>query len=299
MGNLYYEVVRVFTNAGKKGNELAVFPDASGFKKRFMQAVAKKLGFSETSFVLPAAGGRVDYRVRFFTPERELPFAGHPSLGTLYVLRRLGVLNDKKSYIQQIGKRLVRMYILSDGKIKMNQGKPTFAGTVYAKTAARMLRLRLERVAGASMVVSTGNPHLLIQLDSLKALEEASIDMPSYKRFMRVKGVACIMPFTVTRNGVVCRMFAPALGVPEDPATGSGCGPLAAYLVRENRNYRYGDGCHLINIKQGKRRSGLSELFAWVTQKNGTILKLEVGGYCRPAGEAVFEATRNLIQGVS
>ena len=282
MKTVPYEVVRVFTNKGKNGNGLAVFLKGHGLKKKTMQAIAKKLGFSETAFVFEPTDKSADYRVRFFTPEVELPFAGHPSLGTLFVLRSLRQLGKKKEYIQQSGKRLLKMSALSDGRIRMDQGKPIFGKKLPQKICASLLRISDEKLAGQPMVVSTGNPHIIIPLRDRRSLEKAAIDMRVYKKVTGAAGALCVMPFTVNRGAVTCRMFAPGLGVPEDPATGSGCGPLAAYLARENllpgseNKKRF-----VIKIKQGMRKGG-SLLYAWVEKDGAQIKRVAVGGSAVP-----------------
>jgi trans-2,3-dihydro-3-hydroxyanthranilate isomerase len=282
MKNLSYEVVRVFTNrAGRRGNGLAVFTDARGLKKNVMQAVAKKLGFSETSFVFPPSVKKADYRVRFFTPGTEIPFAGHPSLGTLFILRRLGLLKKKSRYGQQTSRRLIEMSLLEDGRIRMDQGKPLFGKELPRSLCASLLGIGRENIGGAGAVVSTGNPHLIVPLRDMKTLKAASVNMRVYRKTAAAYGAACVMPFTIRGGSITCRMFAPGLGVPEDPATGSGCGPLAAYLVREKlvssteeKNIRE------IEIKQGAQSGGRSLLYAWVEKAGGRINRVWVGGHC-------------------
>lgn len=110
MRKIEYEVVNVFTRSGKNGNGLAVVSQSLDLSTGQMQAIAKRLNFSETTFVLPKPKS-ADYRIRIFTPESELPFAGHPSIGTLFTLIRSGVLKKKKNYIQQVGKRLIPMML--------------------------------------------------------------------------------------------------------------------------------------------------------------------------------------------
>jgi len=257
-----YEVVNVFTNpARRRGNALAVFCDARGLKKNVMQAIAKKLGFSETSFVFAPTKKPADYRVRFFTPEVELPFAGHPSLGTLFVLRRLRLTEKKNRYVQQIGGRLLELSVLKDGRIVMDQGKPTFGKTLSPKICASLLGVGADKLAGPPMAVSTGNRHLLVPLRDINSLESASINIRVYRKAAADSLAYCIMPFTIRGGNVTCRMFAPGLGVPEDPATGSGCGPLAAYLAREGFvSFPNGKNRLEVEVRQGTRRSGRSFL---------------------------------------
>ena len=285
MKNLEYEVVKVFTNGGKNGNGLAVFCDARSLKKSVMQAIAKKLGFSETSFVVPKTKKSADYRVRFFTPAAELPVAGHPSLGTLFVLRRLKLLKKKNRYIQQIGGRLLEMSVLKDGRIVMDQGKPTFGKTLSPKICASLLGVTVDRIAGESITVSTGNRHLMIPLRDIKTLESARINMRVYRKVATDLDAQCIMPFTIRGGGVTCRMFAPGIGVPEDPATGSGCGPLAAYLAHYRLvSFPKGKQRMEIKINQGTRKNGRSLLYAWVDKDGDKIKRVQVGAHCGPLG---------------
>lgn len=285
MKYLDYDVVNVFTNRKKYGNGLAVFCDSRGLKKSVMQAIAKKLGFSETSFVFVPTKKTADYRVRFFTPAAELTFAGHPSLGTLFALRRLRLLNKKSGYIQQIGQRLLNMSVLKDGRIFMDQGKPEFGKTLPPKICASLLGMSADKLAGPPMTVSTGNRHLLVPLRDIKSLESSSINMRVYRKVAAESSAYCIMPFTIRGGNVTCRMFAPGIGVPEDPATGSGCGPLAAYLAHESL-ITFPDGKNRVEVevRQGTRRNGRSLLYAWVEKEGGKIKRVQVGGRCAHLG---------------
>jgi len=281
MKYLDYDVVNVFTNKGKNGNGLAVFSDARSLKKSVMQAIAKKLGFSETSFVVPKTKKSADYRVRFFTPATELPFAGHPSLGTLFVLKRSRLVKKKKRYIQQIGGRLLELSILKDDRIVIDQGKPAFGKILSPKKCASLLGVGVDRIAGEAITVSTGNRHLTVPLRDIKTLEAASINMRVYQKVAADSSAYCIMPFTVRGGNVTCRMFAPGVGVPEDPATGSGCGPLAAYLAQYRLvNLPNGKKEVEVEVKQGARRNGRSLLYAWVQKEGDKIKRVQVGGHC-------------------
>lgn len=285
MKYLEYEVVNVFTNGGKNGNGLAVFSDARGLKKNVMQTIAKKLGFSETAFVFKPTQKPADYRVRFFTPAAELPFAGHPSLGTLFVLRRHGALKKKSGYIQQTAKRLLEMSVRKNGLIVMDQGKPKFGKNLPPRICANLLGANIDKIQGQPLAVSTGNRHLLIQLSDLKTLESVSINMRVYRKVVADSRAYCIMPFTLSGGRVTCRMFAPGIGVPEDPATGSGAGPLAAYLVRERLvNLPENKNSIEIEIRQGTRRGGYSLLYACLEKDGNKIKRVQVGGRCAYLG---------------
>lgn len=269
-------VARVFTNRARHGNLLGVVTETPSLSAADMQRVAARLGYSETSFVFPPAGNGEDYRVRFFTPKRELPFAGHPALGTLFVLRARGLVAKKSHYIQAIGRRRVALTVRPGGLIVMEQGCPAFLKTLPRSLAAGLLKVEAGAIAATPRTVSTGLPMLLIPLAAEKDLENCRIDGAAYRAARKRTGADCVMPFAVTPKGVRCRMFAPSLGVAEDPATGSGCGPLAVYLVREKFVPRARGP---LRIFQGKKGSQ-SLLLAWVRRAGGRVTGVEVGGSC-------------------
>lgn len=266
----------MFTNGGKNGNLLGVVTDTAHLSDAQMQAIAHTLGYSETSFVFfDTRMG--DYRVRFFTPEKELPFAGHPTLGTLFVLRSLRLVPRKTSYVQIIGGRKVPLEVLPDGLIRMEQGKPSFAPGTTRALAAAMVGAKEGDIANDPLVVSTGLPHLIIPLKGTALIRGARVLNAVYQRVLKKTGAACVMPFTIDRGTVLCRMFAPALGIAEDPATGSGCGPLAAYIVRE-KLVAASKKTVALKILQGGAKKSL--LMAWVRPTQSGIASVAVGGFC-------------------
>lgn len=278
MKKLRCRVVKVFTNGGKNGNLLGVVTDVAGLGDAGMQKVAATLGYSETSFVFAPSGKGEDYRVRFFTPERELPFAGHPTLGTLFTLRALGLVKRKSRYVQRIGPRLVPLSIRPGGLIVMEQGPPSFLDCADRSFAASLLGCAEEKVVGVSRTVSTGLPVFIVPLADEKDLNGCRIADAVYKRMLKNTGSEAVLPFAVTPKGVRCRMFAPAFGIAEDPATGGACGPLASYLVHEKM---VAPGSRPIKVFQGKK--GLqSLLLVWVRQSGKRITGVAVGGYCTP-----------------
>lgn len=225
---------------------MAVLPDARGLDEATMQSIAREMNLSETAFVFPPTDGRADVRVRFFTPEREIPFAGHPTLGTHYLLALEGryTLEEPVTRVHQevaAGVFPVDLHV-SKGEVTrvvMTQGAPSFGPeTADRALAARALSLTEESMApGAPVqVVSTGLPHLIIPLSSLKDVKGARVERAALEELAGALQVDCFMPFCLeTVDGskdVHVRMFAPRLGVEEDPATGSGSGALGAYLVR-------------------------------------------------------------------
>ncbi len=237
----------VFTDTALGGNPLAVFPDARQLDPGTMQAVAREMNLSETTFVLPSENATK--RVRIFTPAAELPLAGHPTIGTWWLLAELGEVDLSESGItritQEVGAGILPVDIHSTNaapdKVIMVQTLPEF-GSVVADLP------QLCRCLGADedavlpnpppQVVSTGVPQMMIPFRSLRVLQGLSSggSGADLSKFLREMGTDCAMCYsldTVDPAATVhCRMFAPGLGVPEDPATGSAAGALGAYLVR-------------------------------------------------------------------
>lgn len=272
------ETAKVFTKLGRNGNRLGVVTDARGMDAATMQKIAKTLGFSETSFVFPPDGPGADYLVRFFTPKREIPFAGHPSVGTLFVLLEKGLLPKKSNYVQKITGGNIPLRVTGDGRIFMGQPKPVFGGKVGRKTLVELLSLDKRDVLGEGRVVSTGLPHILVQLSSKGALRRAAISPPVYERVRRRFKADCVMPFFLEGQSVFCRNFIPALGVAEDPATGSGGGALACLVVKNGKiPTKKGDAVEM-ELFQGLGK--VSQLFARVGVKREGISGVEVGGFC-------------------
>ncbi|MBI3582262.1 MAG: PhzF family phenazine biosynthesis protein [Nitrospinae bacterium] len=272
------ETVKVFTNLGRNGNRLGVVTDARGIDAEMMQKIAKTLGFSETSYVFPPDGQGEDYLVRFFTPKKEIPFAGHPSVGTLFVLLEKGLLQKKSNYVQKITGRNIALKVTRDGRIFMGQGKPLFGGKVRRETLVELLSLDKRDVPGEGRVVSTGLPHILVQLSSKGALRRAAISPPVYEKVRRRFKADCVMPFFVQGGYVFCRNFVPALGVAEDPATGSGGGALACYVVKKGKISAKRGGVVEMELFQGVGK--VSQLFARVSVNDKGISGVEVGGFC-------------------
>ncbi|MFQ5893666.1 MAG: PhzF family phenazine biosynthesis protein [Nitrospinota bacterium] len=236
----------VFTDRPFGGNPVAVLPDAEGLDEATMQAIAREMNLSETAFVLPPTDPGADVRVRFFTPEREIPFAGHPTLGTHYLLALEGryELREPVTRIhQEIGLGVLPVDLhVADGRVThvvMTQGHPTFGPEALDRAlVAEAVGLVSDALTPGvpAQVVSTGMPHLIIPVESLKAVEDAGPVRAAMDELAEALEVECFMPFSLetvdAAKTVHVRMFAPRLGVVEDPATGSGSGALGAYLVR-------------------------------------------------------------------
>jgi trans-2,3-dihydro-3-hydroxyanthranilate isomerase len=230
--------VDVFTDRPFAGNQLAVFTDARGLDRTQMQRLAREMNFAESTFVLPAEDAQTIRRVRIFTPTMEMRFAGHPTIGTAYVLMKEGVIQTPRACLgEKIGP--VEVWMDADETVWMAQRLPKFGLTFHYRDAlARALGLRerdLEKDLPAR-VVSTGVPFLFVPVRSLDAMARIEIDGGVVKQIcaaVKAGGFFVFSRDTVfTRHTVHARMFAPELGVVEDAATGSACGPLGAYLVK-------------------------------------------------------------------
>lgn len=219
-----YRLVDVFTDRAFGGNPLAVFREGRAFAPALMQAIAKELHLSETTFVLPPSSRDADHRVRIFTPDAELPFAGHPTIGTAYVLAegQDGVLRLEE------GVGVIKV-TTREGFVQMESPLPSFSGTTLSRReAAEALGLALEEVRSdvPIQVGSSGVPFLFIPLANLKAVRRAqrpaSLDANVY-----------VFATSGERSGshVHGRMFDQTGAIGEDPATGGAQGPLGAYLV--------------------------------------------------------------------
>ena len=266
MSTLRYVVADVFTDTPLAGNQLAVFTDARGVDDVTMQALALEIGFSETVFVLPPQGGG-NARIRIFTPAFELPFAGHPTLGTAFVLGaplQLGVIT------LETGRGDVPVVLERDdsGRIvfgRMEQPVPTI--DPYADTAGLFEALG---VAGSDLPVErydNGATFILVALGSAEEVSALRPD-PAAVAALGVTGVSC---FAGSGDRWTTRMFW-LRG--EDAATGAAAGPLACHLARHGR-IAWGDE---ITIAQGAAIGRPSTLYARAEGGDGLIDRVEVGG---------------------
>src|SRR5256885_10654098 len=270
-----YRLVDVFTDRPFGGNPLAVFREPGGLDAKTRQAHAKDLHLSETTFVLKPSSAAADHRVRIFTPDTELPFAGHPTLGTAYVLA------DGKDGATRLeeGVGVIRV-TLREGFVQMEQPLPTFTGTtVTRKAAAEALGLAVEEVRGdvPIQVGSSGLPFLFVPLANLKAVRRA-------QRPSALHANVYVFAMSGERSGsqVHGRMFDQGLGIGEDPATGSAQGPLGADLVVHE--LVQGAATTRIRSEQGFEIGRPSILDIEVDRAGAAITAVRVGGRCVSVG---------------
>lgn len=284
-----YRVVDVFSEEPLLGNQLGVFPDALSLDTATMQKIAKELNVAETVFLGPSTRPDCAAAVRIFTPGREMPFAGHPTVGASFVLRELGIVpkgTERFALEEKIGPVPVRVESGNHGRplIWLTTPPIQVGAAMDVAQCARALGVDPSDLLGKPPeIVSAGNPGVFIALKNEEAVDRTVLDPHALRKL--TEEPIFIFPFTPTRKGAYSRMFAPDHGVSEDPATGSATGPLAAYMIRHNL-MPAADGTHVISEQGTKmgRRSLLHILIHGPNGKDG----IEVGGYVTPVIEGVL-----------
>jgi len=266
---LRYVVVDVFTDRPLTGNQLAVFTDARGLDAETMQALAREINYSESTFVLPAEeGGHA--KMRIFTPAQELPFAGHPTLGTAFVLA--GPLQLVEIRLETAAGIVPVRLEREENRIvfgRMQQPLPTVR--LYEPADDLLGALGLEESELPVEVYDNGVQHVYVALASE---DDVAALRPDPNRLAKLDGVVGVNCFAGSGSRWKTRMFPPTGGVAEDPATGSAAGPLALHLARHGR-IGFGDE---IEISQGAEIGRPSTLFARVEGTPERVELVEVGG---------------------
>ena len=284
MGTLTFYIVDVFAEEKYAGNQLAVIRGGGALADVEMQRIAREINFSETTFILSETRRDGGFDVRIFTPREEVPFAGHPTLGTAHVIRHeimhittgTIVLNLKAGQIPVTFSDVAGM----ENIYWMNQIEPVFGRKFSPEIISAVLNLKQSEIDDRYPieVVSTGLPFIIVPLCSLESLKRARFDKEKYFNLIEdnwAKSIAIFCPQPhKPENDISVRMFGDYYGVPEDPATGSGNGCLAAYLVR----HRYwGQDKIDIRAEQGYEIGRPSLLLLKAEEKTGKI-DVRVGG---------------------
>lgn len=268
MPTLRYVVVDVFTDRPLTGNQLAVFTDAREIDDAMMQALAREIGFSETTFVLPAEADG-DVRVRIFTPASELPFAGHPILGTAWVLAQ----PLQRAVVElETGKGVVPVTVERDESGALVFGRmlqPIPAVAPYADADGLLGALGVSGSLLPVEVYDNGPLHTFVLLESREAVASLDPDLSALRQL--AVNASCVAGADTSWKS---RMFAPGLGVSEDPATGSAAGPLVCHLCRHGL-VPWGEE---IEIEQGVEIGRPSKLFARADGAPDAIERVEVSG---------------------
>jgi trans-2,3-dihydro-3-hydroxyanthranilate isomerase len=296
--------VDVFTDKPFGGNPLAVFPDAEGLTTEEMQQLAREMNLSETTFVLPPQAAGADFKVRIFTPAAELPFAGHPVVGTHWTLAHLGRVTLREPVTQvrfELGVGVLPADLHVAGgqveRVVMTQDRPTFHTVLENVTdLAAGLGLAPEAISATGLpvqIVSTGVPQMMVPVRSLvevQGLDASKLNTAVLNQVCRSLGTQCVMVFAFETERpeatVHVRMFAPLLGVPEDPATGSANGALGAYLVH-HRAVEVTEPTTYIVSEQGAEINRPSTLYVEVDSEGEKITAVRVGGQVVLVAEGV------------
>ncbi len=294
----------VFTDHLFGGNQLAVFLDGRGLPTDTMQAIAKEMNFSETTFLLPPETPGTDVRMRIFTPGEEMPMAGHPTIGTTFALVRAGVIErGRQTFVFGCNIGPVPVALTWDGGeltfAWMTQPLPAFGQTIPdpARTAAA-LSLSPTAVAGTGLpvqIVSCGVPFLFVPLTTRRAVDNVVVNAGALDALFAETKTSGHGVFVFSaepgepRATVYSRMFAPELGITEDPATGVASGPLGCYLVRHNV-VRPDQSASMISL-QGLKMGRPSHIHIAIGLDKGHISSVRVGGEAVLAGEGTLYVT--------
>jgi trans-2,3-dihydro-3-hydroxyanthranilate isomerase len=288
-----YVTVDVFTDRKFGGNPLAVVLDAEGLSGAQMQAVAAEFNYAETTFVLPPKDPNHTAEVRIFTPKAEMPFAGHPNVGTAFMLAHLGrVTGDRLVFEEKAG--LVPLELTrTAGQVtaaRLAAPRPfTMGETVEASLVAEACGLDPRDIKGTPVVVSTGNNFLFAEVVSREALKRAAGRTDVFARHLpmeRTVGIHLFVPIHEDGVEIQTRMFAPLFGVPEDPATGSANVSLAGLLAHRDPR---ADVSLAMTIGQGFDMGRPSILQGAADKKGGTVTATYIGGRCVPMMTGTIE----------
>ena len=295
-----FVIVDVFTERAFGGNQLAVFTDARSLSDRAMQALAREFNFAETTFVLPPSDASCSHRVRIFTPKAELPFAGHPTVGTAAVLARIGEipLEEKR------------------GTLRLQEGVGPIAVIVEDRDDVVIAQFTLERavelppqrpdalaVAAAlslppnavheTWFASAGVPFCFVHVASERDVDGAILDRAAWARISSAWSPHLFFFAGVLSAGsrIYARMFAPALGVDEDPATGSASAALIGTVAARADG---ADADVSLAIEQGYAMGRPSQIRAQASKRSGRVVQVSVGGACTIVARGVMSVPNDL-----
>ena len=280
MSRMFF-ITDVFAEGPYAGNQLATMLDASDISSEEMQKIAREFNFAETTFI---TGGNLEdgFDVRIFTPAAEVPFAGHPTLGTSFLLRNEILKSKVESLVLNLAIGKIPVTFSEDGRLWMQQKQPTFAETFPAGAVAMELGLEPGDidVRYPSQAVSTGLEFLLVPLTNFAALKKARV---IDSRLAQGYFIFCKGGYNDEQH-IQARMFASDLGVAEDPATGSANGCLASYLVE----YEYLGANEIdVTVGQGYEINRPSQLYLRASKIEGEF-DIRVGGRVRVVAEGVW-----------
>ncbi len=288
MSKYEYYICDVFTQQKFSGNQLAVITDAEGLSDHDMQNIAREFNFSESTFVFPSEKENTR-KVRIFTPRSEVPFAGHPNIGTAFILAETGIFGDFAQSIdvvfeEKAGNVPIKINKDHCGYIwcELSAPAPLSLGKVATvDLASEVLSIEAGDINVTThypQVASVGLPFLFVELQSLEALSQAQIDLSKLQRLLQEGFPSYIHIYCkdVKDFDIRCRMFAPLDGVPEDPATGSANAALIALLSHCDQRSDLEDKW---KISQGSEIGRPSVLHGRAQKIGGTVVEVNLGGY--------------------
>jgi trans-2,3-dihydro-3-hydroxyanthranilate isomerase len=282
-----FYITDVFGAGRYSGNQLATFLNAAGISGEEMQQIAREINFSETTFILSDKQKNGGYDARIFTPGAELDFAGHPTLGTAYIIQKHMIQKPVEEVILNLKVGQVPVRFTDNGLLWMEQVQPTFGDMLSAGKIAPVLNLNENDFDGKWPIqeVSTGLPTIIVPLESFDALKRVRIDRERYDQLIKETWASVILVFCARgytdRQALGVRVFPVAFGISEDPATGSGSGCLAAYLVEHK--YFNDDSIDIV-AGQGYEIGRPSSIHLRANKK-GDVFRIEIGGRVIPIAE--------------
>lgn len=270
-----FVIADVFTDAAFGGNQLAVFPQADGLDGRQMQIIAREMNLSETTFVTPGSGpGK--FAVRIFTPFAELPFAGHPTVGTAVVLAHLDRTRGRSEIVLEEGVGPVRVQLRENGATFFMEGAAeTRPHTVVPVAIADALGLKRTQLAGDPWQAGYGVPFMIVPVKDREAVAMSSLNPERWQAVTQdLWATRAVYIYAATRHDgptthIHARMYAPKLGVGEDPATGSAAAALAGSIET--------DATHLL-IDQGVEMGRPSRIEARITREGEVVTGISISG---------------------
>jgi len=281
MEKIHYSIVDVFSEGKYTGNPLAVFKNSGSLSNSEMQKIAREMNFSETTFILSNSKNKGGYDVRIFTPKEEIPFAGHPTLGTASIIQSDILQRRVDSLTLNVKSGQIAVsFDHQEEVIWMKQNEPTFGRILDSKMVSEVLSINHEYIDTRYPIqeVSTGLPVIIVPLLSLEATKKVRINIEKYYQLIEHTDAKAILVFNpetyCSENHLNVRDFADYYGIPEDAATGSSNGCLAAYLVK----YAYFNKTEInVQVEQGYEMKRPSLLFLNASIDNEKI-NVNVGG---------------------
>lgn len=285
-----YRVVDVFTSEPMQGNPLAVFLDGAGLSTEQMQKIARELNLSETVFLFPSTRPDCAARLRIFTPGKEMDFAGHPTVGTAYMLLQEGFVpkgTERFAVEENVGPISITVDRGPDPKFWLRTPPLREEAQIEKHIAASLLGLKVSQLLEPSpQIFNAGNPTLFVPVIDRETVDQIAFDTSAWAKFKSShQSPMCVFAFTPTPQGAYSRMFALDYGLVEDPATGSSTGSLASYMMKH----------HLVSSKAGTTfhseqgtKMGRRSILHVLIHGDAGIDGINVGGHVTPLIEGTM-----------